>query len=316
MDIQEFTEAILDGREDDAIKIVLNSNGVNFGQGIEQPLLNAVVSKAKIGVFEALIKKGANLRAADESGQTALHLACFYSDADVVKFLIRHAPVVDALAEQKDTPLARMLMSDRPDRLELIDALLDAGANLNHIDGYGLPIFHKVVSGRRLDVLEKIIPRGLLIDAHDVGFEKKHALHNVCLAGYTPVFDLLIAAGANPNAKDHRGRTLLYDAAWQGHEDLCERLIALKVPVDEPDCDGMTPLHAAASNGKTGACAILMRAGADPLIKHKGVTASGLAGRKKYPETAHQIKALAQSIAASNAVNEALNAAKKRQVGP
>jgi ankyrin repeat protein len=73
----------------------------------------------------------------------------------------------------------------------------------------------------------------------------------------------------------------------------------------------MTPLHAAASNGKIGACEVLMRAGADPTIKYKGATVWGLAGRRKYPEAARQIKGIAQSIAASNAVDDALRAAQR-----
>ena len=60
------------------------------------------------------------------------------------------------------------------------------------------------------------------------------------------VVEPLIAAGADVNAKGgSAGSTPLHEAAWQGHKETVELLIAKGAAVNEMDKDDSTPLDVA-----------------------------------------------------------------------
>lgn len=79
--------------------------------------------------------------------------------------------------------------------------------------------------------------------------------------------EILIQAGADVNAKDCKGRTLLYDAArnaanapsktWKMYKDLAELLIVNGADVNVKDKSGDTPLHLIADSfDETKSCEI------------------------------------------------------------
>ena len=89
-------------------------------------------------------------------------------------------------------------------------------------------------------------------------------LHYAALKGQKEIAELLIAKGADVNAKYDRGWTPLLWAAREGHKEIAELLIAKGADVNAKDDGGATPLDLAF--GET----------ADILRKHGGKTGEEL----------------------------------------
>lgn len=78
-----------------------------------------------------------------------------------------------------------------------------------------------------------------------------------------------IASGANINARDGMGFTVLYNAAVGGNQDIIDYLLLAGADPDKPEIThGNTTLHYAAANGLVAVTAALLNAGADPRIKN------------------------------------------------
>ena len=73
----------------------------------------------------------------------------------------------------------------------------------------------------------------------------------------------LIEEGANVNAKDKYGYTLLHYACSNGYESIVSILLEKGVNVSEKDNCGWTPLHHACSNGYGSIVSILLEKGAN-----------------------------------------------------
>lgn len=69
---------------------------------------------ATLDMARLLLEHGASARSIDYMGDTALHCACLWSTLEVVKLLIDHGAYVDALNEDKTSPISYTL-SDHPD---------------------------------------------------------------------------------------------------------------------------------------------------------------------------------------------------------
>ena len=104
------------------------------------------------------------------------------------------------------------------------------------------------------------------------------SLHN-----HLQCIDLLIARGARVNSTGCSSRTALHCAAFEGHTDAVERLLAHGADVSNEIADSIEelPLHKAAINGRTGALTILLRTVLDrpqpratALLNHRNVLES------------------------------------------
>lgn len=69
------------------------------------------------------------------------------------------------------------------------------------------------------------------------------------------------------HGRDDDGRTALHEAAEDGHEKECERLLDRGAHVNARDDDGRTPLHLAAKKGHKDVCRILLKEGASAHIR-------------------------------------------------
>jgi len=89
----------------------------------------------------------------------------------------------------------------------------------------------------------------------------RSALHfaNSSSSGIPTITILLISHGADVNLKDFDGKTPLFWAASNGHEESCRLLIDHGADFNTQDRDGNTPIYCAKLKGQTKACSLLRK---------------------------------------------------------
>ena len=128
--------------------------------------------------------------------------------------------------------------------IEAVKQHLAAGVDVNAKIGGETPLHFAALFGRK-EVAELLIAKGADVNAKDavVGFTP---LHRAAYHGRKEVAELLIAKGADVNAKDKYGGTPLSNAAQLiYHKETIELLIAKGADVNAKDDDGDTPLDQA-----------------------------------------------------------------------
>ena len=83
------------------------------------------------------------------------------------------------------------------------------------------------------------------------------------IKGQTGIADLLIAKGANVDARDKSGATPPHQAVWKGNLAFASLLLQHGADVDAVEGGGATPLHHAALSWVSEPAALLLDKGAD-----------------------------------------------------
>ncbi|KAJ3114030.1 hypothetical protein HDU96_002618 [Phlyctochytrium bullatum] len=188
-------------------------------------------------ILRLLLEHGAIVTSSDYIGHTALHEAIYTRPPEVLKLLLEFADNLDMSSQFGGyTPLG---VAAQKGRLECIEMLLKAGANVNAIDDCGFTALISACHGkeRSLDAARLLIDRGANVNTSSPEYSPLSAAAN---AGNANLAKMLLEAGANVN--------------WRNEE-------------------GETSLHCALKAASTATAVLLLDAGADPTIKcNKGST--------------------------------------------
>jgi ankyrin repeat protein len=102
----------------------------------------------------------------------------------------------------------------------------------------------------------------------------------------------LADAGADVAAANRSGERPLFWAAGTGTIEAARRLLERGAPVDAPDADGHTALHAAADGGHAEMALVLLDARADPRLANRaGERPVDLARRRGYDDVVRLLEA-------------------------
>lgn len=156
--------------------------------------------------IKLLLKRGADIEAADSGGRTALYFAAAnHIGSKNTRILL------DAGAKPDATALLAAIERNEENAL----ALLEKGAKPDATDYYGRSALHHAVSRNYARAVELMLDGGADINARDrhYGYTPLHwAISN----GQTTMAQMLMERGANVNLRDSNGKTPLQYAQERG----------------------------------------------------------------------------------------------------
>lgn len=140
--------------------------------------------------------------------QSLMHLAADLGHLKSIELLIKHGANVNLKNDDKQTPLARLILR-KDSNLKLVELLLSHGANPQSLDRDRLTPLHYCAMYQRVEVAKLLISKGVRLSLEDS--IKDMPLDKAIRYGYLDMVELLITAGAPwQHLKDKDGEIMLY----------------------------------------------------------------------------------------------------------
>jgi ankyrin repeat protein len=247
--------------------------GANPNAGLlsgETPLMVAARS-GNPAVLELLIAKGANLNSRGTRGQTALMWAISQKHPDAVKLLLAHGVDLKATSEVWTEMMAvpphgylgynkmiphggdtALMFAARSGDLTSVKLLVEAGANVNDADAWGVSATTLAAHSGFTDVVVFLLDKGADPNAEGPGFT---ALHEAIMRRDERMVAAVLDHGANANTPLKTWTpTRRSSHDWNF----------------APELVGATPFWLAARFTQPNVMRMLLKHGADPLFVHHG----------------------------------------------
>ena len=285
----------------DMIELLLDAGADVESENQEgQTALMAVARTGNVEAAELLLDAGADVNAVESwGGQTALHWAAARKQPEMIEFLIANGATVDVrgidrnwerhvtseprMKDMKTGGLTPLHYAIRENCLECVDALLDAGADINKPDPDNVSPLILALVNLRYDIAMLLIERGADINQWDYfgrtplyAAVDTHLLPGRSNRGDLPSTDkhsaldvarLLLEKGANPDlslklyppAREivydrgndfnimNTGATPIQHASYIGDIEMMKLLLEYDANWKQPNVFGVTPMIALTS---------------------------------------------------------------------
>ncbi|MGY8870525.1 MAG: ankyrin repeat domain-containing protein [Pseudomonadales bacterium] len=151
--------------------------------------------------YDALMSRGFDVNAEDNSGNTPLILAFGFKEVSVVEALLDAGANVTAVNQKGVSPLLAAMLREE-EFVPVIERLIEKGADLAAKDAKGGTALTYAVKGNQpVFVLQEILDAGVDINAKD-GEETTALMHAALLSKDSATIEFLLAAGADKSITD------------------------------------------------------------------------------------------------------------------
>jgi ankyrin repeat protein len=213
--------------------------GINVAQRAGVTALHGATRAGNRAMVELLLSRGADVNSKEVTGQTPLHIAANKGFQAVVEVLLANKAEVNGQDNSGNTPLH---LASKGGQVKIIQMLLAAGANPSAENKEGrTPLSFVAESDSpesvRILLAAKADPNGGKLDVPLLA-----AIHKLDVASA----ELLLQAGANPNAKEMADWAMSFGGSFH------------------PDGASITPLFLAVSTGQLPMVKLLLKFKADP----------------------------------------------------
>ncbi|MHC4540586.1 MAG: ankyrin repeat domain-containing protein [Planctomycetota bacterium] len=234
-------------------------------------------------IVKFLISEGADINSKSRHGWPALHWAVGTAQKDFVELLISKGAEIDSTDWNGNTPLHWAVKKHRESR----ESLATSGVNIkvrasggsaaaNESLRQSMASFNLRIADTMKDVAVLLIAKGADVNAKNKDGDTP--LIEAAKGADLEIVKLLVAGGADVNAKGNNGVTPLQNAARYGRADILELLSATAAQGRPSDKASETLLLLAAQSCKKDTAKLLIAKGADVNAKNEfGVTPLGLA---------------------------------------
>ena len=222
--------------------------------------------------------------------RTALILASHNGNLAVVNALLAAGANVNH--QDKNGYTALMSASDNGN-LAVVNDLLAAGANVNHQDENGNTALMSASLNGNLAVVNALLANKANVDHQNNKLIS--ALMRASRRGHLDVVKKLLDSGANVDLQDADGKTALMWASEEGHLEIVKNLLAYGAVPDQVAKKGWTALMYASMNGHLDVIKTLMHDGANMLFEIDGKTIKDIIynhekkNYRKWPTANHLI---------------------------
>ncbi|CAM9577804.1 unnamed protein product [Pylaiella littoralis] len=238
------------GDSDSATGVETHTDGVTS-------LMVAAVG-GHMDVMRALVEGGADVRAVDDQGMSALLNAVKGNFGDAASYLVeKGGDANDVYVDEGGDRHSLLMDAIIVENVPFAELLVKHGADVNVTDEQGVTTLIQAAHRGMLVICELVVEKGVDVAARsDDGIT---ALIAAASEGHAGIVELLLGkAKADPDAKDKDGTTALMAASVRGHKDVVDALLRHGANVDQQNLDGHTALMFA-YNGRNQVAALLSR---------------------------------------------------------
>ncbi|XP_042213696.1 serine/threonine-protein kinase TNNI3K-like isoform X1 [Homarus americanus] len=210
-----------------------------------------------------LLQKGADPAIISKNGFSALHLASYKGDIDLVRLFLEKCNHLDHTGAGSVTALHISCLAGH---LQVTQALAQRGANIEARDAVSFSPLHIACLFGNESVVEYLLSRG--VDVNIAGSVGDRPLHLAATRGYYKIVQMLLRKGARVRLQDEEGNTALHCCVQNGHFSILNLLLQPQYRTDAHISNVYldTPLHVACYYGWIECAKALLTYGGSSLL--------------------------------------------------